>query len=96
MGMGWFEAKREFSKTWRKEGKRYRAEVAEYEITVTPVRLPVPPGTGIWEIIKHGGLPKGWEWHLKDTKFKLNFKGFALSVDEARQGLENQLRIIFK
>ncbi len=27
MKMGWFEAKQEFGKTWRKEGRRYRAEV---------------------------------------------------------------------
>lgn len=90
MKMGWFEAKQEFGKTWRKEGRRYRAEVGAYGITVTPVRLPVPPGIGIWEIIKRGGgLPKGgWEWHVKDTRFKLNFKGYGLSIDEARHGLE--------
>lgn len=86
----------EFEENWRKVGRGYRAVVGDYELTAKPTRLAVPPTVSLRDIIKRGGRPIGWEWEFKDTKFKITFGGYALSLDEAVQNLKRQLLIFTK
>lgn len=96
MRISWRDDEKKFEKSWRKEGKGYKAEVGNYEMVAVPVRLPVPPNIGLLEIIKRGGLPKGWKWSItiiRPFSEDVTFSGYSTSLDEAKYDLKDQLHL---